>query len=733
MIELRYTRTSMPPALIKLTQAHNFSAAEVGELSHQLANLAQAGIPVPPTAIIPRSTLELIVLSSNLVDVLKKTLQHTTINKAQLNAAERKIKQELTRVRLPEKIINPILSWYDQHPGFIKVKSTDRDSRQTAHQNVHGDANLIDSILSVWAEGMSLDLKRAQLQIFAEPIIIQLQPQSEISGIALTRSTNSKTQLQILSTWGVYTPTHPEIQADELIADVRTEQIIQRRTNPQYLQLQRVPDGLKEITVRHYKQDQLSLDQTQAQRLLEVILKSRKVLNGRHQLNWCYHQDQFLITDVSDLKPNRAESGFLQSSQIILRGDSLQPGIISGQILHINAQTQARNIESGKILVAHDFHASQLPLVKKATALICEQGVSNPDIFQYLKAHTLPTLVNARHALSYLQNGQEVILNASAGQVLKPNQAHQKLRPAGKLTATKVFIAAGNPRKTDEYLSPAVDGVGVLRAEYTLASFGEHPLHLVSSRRKSQLQAALVKTIQAYQQPQLKFPVIYRAQNFTSQELQALKHATAFEPNEPNPYLGLRGGLKILSNFSLFEVELAALAEVLAKKRTQLGLMLPFIRTPSELQLITQYVHDRSPLKPQPHFGLYLQLNTPENILQLRRYLHTPLAGVSINARSVHALLHGIDPDSADIYHLYTYDLELMGRLLKEATQVIRSKPDNSATHRSPAVFLHVEDYNLQLVEIAAELGLDAVIVKPSFAKRAKERIQEIEAHKFHV
>lgn len=730
----------MSPAMIDLPTAAKLSPNEAGQLTHQLSALKQAGMNIPRVAVIPRQTLEQIALITNLVKELKKTLRGIEIKNQQLETAIAQIKTTLRRTRLPDKITRPILNWYHQQPGFIRVTSAGTNQIITGestpqHQNVKGDANLIDSILAVWAEHISLDLEHNQLQVFAEPILLIQQEQPMVSGVALTKSPTHKSQFQIFSTWGVYPQHHPEIKADMFLADIRTQQVVQRQLNPQYLQLVRAPDRLVEKAVMYYKQDQFSLDNQQVQWLIELVIKAKKKLTADCQLSWYFYQDQLWITDIQPLNEKLVAQTQQYQDQILVQGDSLQPGIIAGSVQHLTARTYARQLKSGQVLVASKITAKHLKSVTKAAALVCETGVSNPAIFQQLKSHAVPTIINARHATRYLKTGQKVIVDANSGRVLAfqdPNQPTSSIKP--QLTATKVYISAGNPHKANQYLSRSVDGIGVLRSEYTLASLGEHPLHLARSKQRVRLKSALLNTIQTYQQSAVKFPVIYRAQNFTSQELSAFSHAASFEPTETNPYLGFRGGLRILSNFEFFNLELEVIKAALQQHNGHLGLMLPFIRTPGELGLIRQYIRDHHGLDHQPNFGLYLQLNTPENILQLERYLPLPLAGVSINARSLHALLHGIDPDNPDIYSLYSYNLELMKQLMERVLHHVRqNRFKNPATHQPPLAILHLEDYNLELVEIAAELGFEAVTVKPSLASRVKQRIQEIEAQNFHV
>lgn len=720
------------PALIDLSTANKLSKSQVGEQTLLLSKLLKRGIPVSQTVVIPQNTLELIVYKTNLAQQLKNTI--TSFSKNNINQSDflKLVKHTIRHLHLPTDISKMILTWYHQNPGFLRVSAISDNIDQHSHDNVKGDANLIDSILAVWAEHIVVDFDNKQLQIFAPPILIQHQDQPEISGFAFTKSPDHKSQLQIFSNWGVYDPHHQEIALDGFNIDIRTGQIIQKQLHPQYLMLQRQTDALKEKTVLHYKQNQLSLNDEQVLELAHIIITLKRSLHGPHLVGWHYSQGQFFITEVLPIPESIINEN---NKKTLVSGDSFQTGISSGKIFVLTHKKQLPEIDHGQVVVTKELITDYLPALEKAAAIVCDRGLSIPMLANHIKKHSLPTILNTRHATKYLKAGLSVIVDANAGQVLSIPTSKTPLKSnISPLTITKVYISAGNPQKAQEYVSATVDGVGVLRSEYSFARFGDHPHRLSRSNKRSHLKEALKKTIQAYQKTKPNLPVIYRSQDFTSQELGSLNHATSFEPNEPNPYLGFRGGLRMISNFELLNLEIEAIKELLLISADPIGLMLPFIRTPSELRLITNHLEKNHQITTRANLKVYLQLNTPENILQLRHYLKPLIAGISVNARSIHALLHGVDPSNPDIFTLYPYDIELMRDLLEKTMHQVRALEGDGKTHQlRPKMMLHLEDYNLQLIEIATRLGFDAVIVKPEFSQRAKQCISELEEEKFNA
>jgi hypothetical protein len=123
-----------------------------------------------------------------------------------------------------------------------------------------------------------------------------------------------------------------------------------------------------------------------------------------------------------------------------------------------------------------------------------------------------------------------------------------------------------------------------------------------------------------------------------------------------------------------------------------------------------------------------LQLNTPENILDIDHYLKVPVDGFSINVRSLHALLHGVDPDEPEIYSYYPLNVRLFEKLLEPLVATIKRRPHaQRGTKLHPEIVLHLEDNQAEFIELAVKLGFTGITVKPNFAQTAKHRIHEAE------
>jgi phosphoenolpyruvate synthase/pyruvate phosphate dikinase len=293
-------------------------------------------------------------------------------------------------------------------------------------------------------------------------------------------------------------------------------------------------------------------------------------------------------------------------------------------------------------------------------------------------------------------------------------------------TFTKVYVSAGNPHKANVVTSALPDGIGVLRSEYTYAQFGIHPAHIIHSRQREVLERQLAQVITAYQASVSYQRVIFRSQNLHSQENILLEYGHSHEPIEDNPYLGFRGGLKLATHPELLRIETNAILAALSRQAGQIGYMLSFVRTPEELSTLIHHV-EMTGLTQRPQFELWWQINTPENILNIKAYPLHKLTGISVNIKTLQALMHGIDPDNPEVFERYQLDTTVLSNLME---LVAHAKEDVTALRRSGnplLIHVHLEDFSRELVASAVKLRYDGVVVKPRALEMARVVVLEEE------
>src|SRR4030067_3009157 len=77
--------------------------------------------------------------------------------------------------------------------------------------------------------------------------------------------------------------------------------------------------------------------------------------------------------------------------------------------------------------------------------------------------------------------------------------------------------------------------------------------------------------------------VVYRTNDFKTNEYRALKGGEKYEEVEENPMIGYRGASRYITDIATFKLELAAIKKV-REKFDNLWVMIPFVRTVKEME-----------------------------------------------------------------------------------------------------------------------------------------------------
>ena len=171
--------------------------------------------------------------------------------------------------------------------------------------------------------------------------------------------------------------------------------------------------------------------------------------------------------------------------------------------------------------------------------------------------------------------------------------------------------------------------------------------------------------------------------------------------------------------------------KALQKDSGPIGYMLSFVRTPQELSSLVHHVESAG-LFEHSNFELWMQLNTPENILNLLADPVEQLTGISLNVRTLQALLHGIDPDNPEVYERYTLDTQMMEQMMELLVEQQKHLNSLRPPTKSLQLNLHLEDFSRDLVATAVKLRYDGVVVKPRSVQIARSIIVEEEEQRIN-
>jgi len=613
------------------------SEKEVGALVTSLKSYHQRDLPTPDAWVIPVSALEEIAQANHLYRILDLELKVLNLHdQQQRHHFSQDIVHRIQQMALSAEVEKSFHKLYDNwldhqfvaiRPSF--VATNDRTDHLSA-LHVQGEANIIESLMSVWAK---LYLPEYLPDRVAEwqrgikipaALVIQVMVNSESSGAGIYAPAGKKrsASITIFSQWGA----SPDLnslfqQGDWFEVDPSTWEIRQRHVGVKRYEWVNRLDQLHKQPVKDHLQSHPSLTPQGAVALAKMVASAHKGFLSSYIVDWA-------------------------------------AGINTAYILDTRA-------------FSHQFSEST-------------------NLYYMPAAEQLKALLPAS----------------------KPSRSY-----SGP-TATKVFVSVSKSEQLQVQVAGA-DGIGLLRSEWAYMQLPDHPLHLLKTGKADLVRNELTEyVLQVSQSQHTEFPIVFRSQNFTTNELAGFRNGREYEPEEVNPYLGYRGAIRAIHDYTLFNVELDALQDAHLEGVRNLGLMIPFVRNHSELAILLHHFA-KPEFATQRFLKLWMQANTPENLLNLGQYCMPGLHGISLNIQSIHALLYGVDPDNTDVFQLYPVHHETLFGLLQNARTVTRE-------HHIQLV-LQLEQYDQKLVEFAAQLGYDGVTVRAKDIHRARQEVIETE------
>jgi pyruvate,water dikinase len=454
-------------------------------------------------------------------------------------------------------------------------------------------------------------------------------------------------------------------------------------------------------------------------------------------IEWCFDDTGVLqivqarpITTVTT--PSSAPES-APDATVLVSGLGASPGVVSGAVRVLRAPEEGKTLLPGEVLVAQMTNPDWLPTLRRAAAIVTDQGGVTCHAAIVSRELGVPCVVGTRRATTMLSTGQEVTVDGARGTVIAGRTAPQPrvaaavptaaTGPVGAppVTATRLYVNLAIPDRAEAVAAMPVDGVGLLRAETMLTEALEHrhPRAVLASGGAeeflSRLSAALLRVTRAF----APRPVVYRTIDFRSNEFRSLDGGEAFEPEERNPMIGYRGCYRYVREPDLFQLELEGLARV-REETPNLHLMIPFVRTRWELEACLELV-DASPLGRQRGLHRWVMAEVPSVVYWLPAYAALGVDGVSIGSNDLTQLVLGVDRDSEVCAELFDEEdaavLDAIERIVTGARDLgLTSSLCGQAPSNRPG-----------FAERLVRFGITSVSVNPDAIEPARRALAEAE------
>ena len=722
----------------------------VGGKGANLGEMTRANIPVPPGFIITAYAYFDFLQRAKITDKIRELLKPLDANDSkQLQQIAGEVKQVILNAPMPSDVASDIKEAYiKMGKGLVAVRSsaTAEDlpeasfaGQQRTFLNVQGEEELVTAVQGCWAslfEPRAIFYREHQgFDHFKVGIAVPVQKmvQSQASGVMFTLEpvTSDRSKIIIEAVFGLgESIVGGEVTPDLYIVDKEGLKISTKKIGTQEWKLVRNPaSGDKEANIQVPLPPSSQSQQKISDDDIIHLAKLGKQLEDHYQfpqdIEWAIEDNQVFIVQTRPVTTIRevAEVTPEIEAPILLIGASASPGMASGPAKIVPEASQIDKIVNGDILVAEMTTPDFVPAMKRAAAIVTDRGGRTAHAAIVSRELGIPCVVGAKKATATLKDGQVVTVDGTKGKVYDGKvEIAVKTETRAKVkikTKTTLLVNLAQPELVDRVASRDVDGVGLLRAEFMVAQIGEHPSYMISQNRGNEFVDKLAEGLTTFARAFHPRQVVYRTNDFKTNEYRALKGGEKYEEPEENPMLGYRGASRYITDVETFKLELAAIKKV-REEYDNLWVMIPFVRTVEELAR-TIKIMESEDLKHSENFKVWMMVEVPSNIFLLDKFLAVGIDGISIGSNDLTQLILGIDRDSAKLASTFDERNEAVLIALERAIKVSKSMGvTSSICGEAPSVYP-------EITEKLVEWGITSVSVSPDMIDTTREIIAKAE------
>ena len=424
------------------------------------------------------------------------------------------------------------------------------------------------------------------------------------------------------------------------------------------------------------------------------------------------------------------------TSNILVAGRAVGEMIGQGKARVILDVHKIGEFKAGEVLVTNKTDPDWEPIMKKASAIVTNQGGRTCHAAIIAREMGIPAIVGCGNATGLLKTGQDITVSCSEGE---EGRVYEGLVPFDIIetqldnlpkTRTKILMNVGNPEEAFKLASIPCDGVGLARLEFIIANhIKAHPLALMKydeltdeSVKKEIAELTLgyqnkadffvdkvaqgVGTIAAAFYPN---PVVVRMSDFKSNEYANLLGGADFEPKEENPMIGWRGASRYYDEKyrEAYGLECKALKRV----RDDMGLtnvipMIPFCRTPYEGRRVLAEMEKHGLKRGENGLQVYVMCEIPSNVILADQYSEI-FDGFSIGSNDLTQLTLGLDRDSSLVAHIF----DERNDAVKDMVRMVIEKAKHN--NRKIGICGQAPSDYPEFARFLVELGIDSMSLNP--------------------
>eukprot|EP01124_Arcella_intermedia_P028736 TRINITY_DN5914_c0_g1_i1.p1 TRINITY_DN5914_c0_g1~~TRINITY_DN5914_c0_g1_i1.p1 ORF type:complete len:543 (+),score=127.42 TRINITY_DN5914_c0_g1_i1:3-1631(+) len=440
-----------------------------------------------------------------------------------------------------------------------------------------------------------------------------------------------------------------------------------------------------------------------------------------------------------------------EKGELLTSGSAVGAMIGQGKANLIKEISDMDKFKKGEVLVTNRTDPDWEPIMKKAAAIVTNQGGRTCHAAIVSRELGIPAIVGCSNT-QMIKNGQEITIDCSTGEVGKVYKGLLKFeKQVTELdsipdTKTHIYVNIANPQIAFQESFLPADGVGLARMEFIISSIKVHPMALVSPEKiqdpniSEQIEnltylytkktdyfverlASGISVIAASFYPK---PVIVRFSDFKSNEYFNLLGGKYFEPKEENPMIGWRGASRYYHPD--YKDGFALECQALKRVREVMGLkniipMIPFCRTVEEGKQVIEEMKKHGLERGNDGLLIYVMCEIPSNVILAEEFCDI-FDGFSIGSNDLTQLTLGVDRDSPLVSPIFDERNPSVMRTIKQTIQTCKNKNTKiGICGQAPSDYPNFASY-------LVECGIDSISLNSDTLIKTKLHIHQAETQK---
>jgi pyruvate,water dikinase len=697
---------------------------------------------------------ETFIKKNNLSGKIASILKIDVNDSQKLMAASKEIRALIESTPIPEKIKKDILKAYKTLDGkgeaFVAARSsaTAEDlpeasfaGQQETFLNTHGLKLLLTNVRKCWS---SLFTPRAifyrETHGFEHSevliaVVIQRMINATKAGVMFTvhPATGDKSKLVIEGAWGLGEGVvSGSVTPDHYVLDKNTEEILENEIAKKETMFIKNKNNKTE-QVKTPKE--LTMKQVLTTEELKKILRLGKLLESHYgkpqDVEWAIedNSDPYLLQTrpITVLYEGKKEIVEEESTKkVILKGLGSSPGTASGRVKILQKLEELDKVKEGDVLVTTMTNPDMVPAMKRAVAIVTEEGGMTCHAAIVSRELGIPSIVGTGNATEVLKEGDIITVDGSRGVVYGGSMKVETARAetamvasVNVITATEVKVNLSVPdKRIAKKMAAIADGVGLLRVEHIILGMGRHPISFIKEGDEEEFREKLYKDLKIVVDAFYPKIVYIRTLDAPTDEFRSMKGGED-EPFEHNPMLGWRGIRRGLDQPELLKAELRTIKRLVDENYSNIGVMFPLVHHPEQVAQAKEIALEVG-LVPHKDVKLGIMVETPASALIINELIKEGLDFVSFGTNDLTQYTLALDRNNERVAKHFT---EKHPAVLKLMESVIRTCNEHSVE----TSICGQAGSDPEIVKKLVTYGITSVSANPDAVTKVRETVARAE------